>query len=178
ARATPGGGESGPSGSGNLSFEFRTIQPECFILYLDDGGATNYLKMTLVAGRATFNYKLGDSTARELTLPTPRRLDDGRWHRAVVARGTRDGVTYRVDGTRLPAGSGELFVQRSGTFLGGIPRSYKLQSLSLTSVFFHKNRFKGSMRRVAMEGRAVEEWEVRRMHVAYGELEEACAPSK
>ena len=160
----------------NLTFEFRTIEPENLFLYFDDGGATNYLKMALTRGRPLFNYKFGDAVASETALPTGR-LDDGRWHQVRIER-RADMVTFVVDQLRteamMPADQ-RFFIQRSLTYFGGIPRSYSLQKLSLSSVFFSKDLFKGSMRKVTMDG--IIQDSTSSSHVEYGKLAEACAPS-
>ena len=134
----------------SLSFEFRTKQADSFLLYLDDGGTRDFIAATLVGGVICVRFKFGLPASATIRLGT--QLNDNNWHNVTLRR-RKYSMTLVVDQqstTRaVRASVNGDFIPRSMTYFGGLPNDYKLQSLSLPSIFF-KSKFIGQIRRIRM----------------------------
>lgn len=135
----------------SLSFEFRTTEPNGLLLYLDDGGNSDFFEMKLVDGIIRFRFNLGGGA---MLTHAGRNLHDDQWHRVELIRNIEDTI-LRVDedtqskvtkGTDYQFGN---YSSNSFVYIGGIPSWYsaKVTQLSLPSVFFEPH-LKGSIRSV------------------------------
>ena len=137
----------------SLEFEFRTGESDGLLLYMDDGGYSDFLEVKLVSGTVRLRFNLGDGSE---TLSLGRDLHTGAWHRVGVGLlGAR--VSLTVDNLRkydnvhhrgddLTLGNNTI---NSYVYVGGLPPWYsgKLKNLALPSVMFEP-RFRGEIRNV------------------------------
>ena len=141
------------SSNSSLELEFRTLEPDGLLLYLDDGGYYDFLELKLVAGglRCRFNFGSGAET-----VALGRELNRGSWHRVVVTL-LQNKLTLTLDMIRKSHSLKDRghdfmlgnFTINSAVYLGGLPPWYssKLKNLALPSVVFEP-RFRGEIRNV------------------------------
>ncbi|KFM68851.1 Neurexin-2-alpha, partial [Stegodyphus mimosarum] len=135
----------------SLSFDFRTTEPNGLLLYLDDGGISDFIELKLVDGTLRLRFNLGGGA---LLIHAGRNLHDDQWHHVELIRNVED-TLLRVDDdtqSKVTKGNDYLFGNFSGNsfvYIGGIPSWYsaKLTQMSLPSVFFEPH-FRGSIRNV------------------------------
>lgn len=142
-----------PCTNGSLVLEFQTRQPNGLLLYLDDGGVTDFLEVKLVGGVARLRYNLGGGP---VLLSAGHHLHDGKWHKVVVSREDAD-TSFMVDSTvqrSTAPGFDFTFGNTSSralspVYVGGLPLAYsaRLSHLALPSVMFEP-RFRGNVRNV------------------------------
>ncbi|XP_062610815.1 neurexin-1-like [Saccostrea cucullata] len=122
-----------PCQNGSLHFEFQTSMASALLLYMDDGGFTDYFELSLLVGAIQLKVNLGGSQVR---LNLGNSLNDSRWHKVGVFRQGRT-VTLTVDqlstsqefyGRNLDFGRG----RNSPVFIGGLPSLYLDRQSDLT----------------------------------------------
>lgn len=173
----------------SLSFQFRaggSKAKSCgtgeVVLYLDDGGATNYVKVYISRGNVVFNFKLMERRGAE-EIYFEVSACNGLWHDIKLEKRNRRKLLVEVDRQQrirtLPEGN-KMFTQKSYTYIAGIPRDLDMMTLSNLDVFISGNMFYGSVREVFLNFEKVTESNVPRKSddVKIGKLSEACAPSK
>lgn len=141
--------------NGSLQFEFRTDQPSGLLLYTDDGGQTDFFEVKLVQGSLRLRYNLGGGAQM---VGLGRGLSDGLWHRVTISRHhARTTLTVdHISEHKLARHSrGEYMfgntVTNSPVFVGGLPRSYRVNQLALPSVAFEP-RLAGEVRNLVFRG--------------------------
>lgn len=136
-----------------FSFEFRTKQANSILLYLDDGGPSDFIAITLVNGVLHLRFKFG--LPASATLRSGFHLNDHTWHKVTLKR-SQFSLTLIVDQRSTSytvTGVGRNnFLPVSKTYLGGLPINYMLQSLSLPSIFY-KKKFIGQMQQIMINGK-------------------------
>nr|XP_039259128.1 neurexin-3a-like isoform X5 [Styela clava] len=136
-----------------FSFEFRSSLRNGLLLYLDDGGPRDYIELSLRSGILQLSFKFGN--ARSVKVTVGKNLDDRRWHSvSMEVKGTQ--VSLSVDGKKAVATAGgpdaSAISPQSFCYIGGIPSKYRLEDLSLPSVYFVSG-FRGTIRRYAIDGK-------------------------
>lgn len=135
----------------SIAFDFRTTQREGLLFYVDDGGHSDFLEVSHVAGHVKAVIKIADVR----TMSSSITVNDGRWHNVLLQRNGQQ-TTLVVDGISDSSYSFGADVNfglgpqnNSYVFVGGLPSqfSWNLNTLSLPSVFFRK-RFNGFVRNV------------------------------
>lgn len=135
----------------SISFDIRTTQPDGLLLYIDDGGLSDFLEVSNVAGHVRAVIRISDVR----TMTSHIAINDGRWHNILIQRNgpqtslVVDGISdssYSF-GADLSFGLGPQ--NNSYVFIGGLPSQYSwnLNALSLPSAFYRK-RFNGFVRNV------------------------------
>ena len=136
--------------SATLSFKFRTKKFDSFLLYMDDGGNSDFIVLTLDKGKVHVRLKFGEPAPIRLEIGSS--LSDSRWHQ-VNLKLQMFTLTVTLDGSSVSgtiSGRGKtFFLPLSYTYLGGLPSSFPLQRLTLPSAYF-KDKFIGEMRRITM----------------------------
>uniref|UniRef100_H2YQJ6 Laminin G domain-containing protein n=1 Tax=Ciona savignyi TaxID=51511 RepID=H2YQJ6_CIOSA len=138
-----------------LSFQFRTSRENSFLVYLDDGGRSSYIYISLQNRTVRLRYKFGESAPAVLTGGL--NLNDNRWHVISVER-KYPSITLLVDGQSLAGKvkvkSNSDLVTGSFTYIGSLPKTYRIQTLSFP-IAFYEEKFVGSVRQVAINGKFV-----------------------
>lgn len=121
------------------------------ILYMDDGGRSDYFELKLLTGSLHLRFNLGSAPMR---LNVGQRLNDNRWHRVTIKR-NRKNITLIVDShtytrtyhsTDLDFGN---YATNSPVFVGGISNEYEDNTASLTlPAIYLEPRFTGSIRNI------------------------------
>ncbi|XP_061610803.1 neurexin 3b isoform X7 [Phyllopteryx taeniolatus] len=121
------------SSRSDLTFQFKTSQPEGLMLYFDDGGYCDFLLLTVSEGRMQLRFSID---CAETTITSDKMVNDSRWHFAAINRhNLRTGLA--VDGQTKMA---EVRPQRqfmkivSDLFLGGLPGDIRTSAITLPSV--------------------------------------------
>ncbi|XP_061560294.1 neurexin-3b isoform X4 [Phycodurus eques] len=121
------------SSRSDLTFQFKTSQPEGLMLYFDDGGYCDFLLLTVSEGRMQLRFSID---CAETTITSDKMVNDSRWHFAAINRhNLRTGLA--VDGQTKLA---EVRPQRqfmkivSDLFLGGLPGDIRTSAITLPSV--------------------------------------------
>ncbi|TNN30475.1 Neurexin-3b [Liparis tanakae] len=121
------------SSRSDLTFQFKTSEPEGLLLYFDDGGYCDFLLLAVSGGKLQLRVSID---CAETTVASDEAVDDGRRHFAAVNRhDLRTGLA--VDGR---AKTGEVRPQRrfmkivSDLFLGGLPGDIRSAAITLPSV--------------------------------------------
>ena len=138
-----------------LSFDFRTKMSNSMLMYMDDGGNTDFIAITLVKGTVELRFKFGRPASEVVRVGA--NLNNHRWHRLSLLKDMFS-LTVNVDDvavTETITGTGRAnFLPQSCTYFGGLPKTYRLQSLSLSSIY-DKPKFNGDMQRITMNNRVV-----------------------
>lgn len=143
---------SSGSKKSTFSFDFRTSHPTGVLMYLDDGGSRDFLELALHRRRVRLRFKFGNS--RSVMLNAGGQLNDRRWHNVRVEI-QYPNVKLMVDGNFTTGKASSKYGEfKSFTFLGGIPKTFKLQHLTLPSVYFDP-KFRGTIRRFAINNHFV-----------------------
>ena len=140
-----------PCMNGSIKFEFKTLDSEGLLLYMDDGGQYDYVEIKLVSGMLRLRIHIGEHEL-PLILTQGFRLHDNQWHQVQISISGRK-MTYKVDNLQsigLIHGEDLQFGNEFSNgfmFVGGLPIIYhtKLWHLSLPSVVFEQH-FNGSVR--------------------------------
>lgn len=146
-----------------FSFQFRTPSANAILMYLDDGGPRDYMELSIHETSLRLRFKFGNALSVKVTVGD--KLNGRKWH-SVKMEVKFPSVILTVDGTRAvgTAEGDEASPINPGsfTYLGGIPELYKLQDLSLPSVYFEKE-FRGAIRRFAINGKYQKAQEILRV---------------
>ncbi|XP_069116401.1 neurexin-1-like isoform X2 [Argopecten irradians] len=140
-----------PCQNGSIQLEFKTKDMSVLILYMDDGGRSDYFELKLLTGSLHLRFNLGSAPMR---LNVGQRLNDNRWHRVTIKR-NRKNITLIVDShtytrtyhsTDLDFGN---YATNSPVFVGGISNEYEDNTASLTlPAIYLEPRFTGSIRNI------------------------------
>ncbi|XP_069370599.1 neurexin 3b isoform X5 [Paralichthys olivaceus] len=121
------------SSRSDLTFQFKTSEPEGLLLYFDDGGFCDFLLLAVSEGKMQLRVSID---CAETTITSDRMVNDSRWHFAAINRhNLRTGLA--VDGHTKTE---EVRPQRqfmkiiSDLFLGGLPGDIRTSAITLPSV--------------------------------------------
>ena len=140
----------------SFSLDFRTATPEGLILYMDDGGLSDFLEVSYRHKKLRLLVHTAHEEASrvKIELKLKHVLDDGKWHQLAISRLknkitlTLDDVTESkpISGSDVTLGSA---LRNSDLFIGGIPSELQ-ENPSKTShhKVLGKSHFKGSIRNV------------------------------
>nr|XP_032819724.1 neurexin-3-like isoform X24 [Petromyzon marinus] len=123
-----------PNLNGNLSFQFRTNMTDSFLLYLDDGGRCDYLKMVVSDSQVQLHVMM--HCAVPLKLRAGRKVHNNAWHSVEVSVLFKN-VTLTVHGETVHgevSTVGQYLRVNSNLFVGGIPAEEKARRLHLDKV--------------------------------------------
>ena len=137
--------------NGSAKLEFKTLNMNGLLLYLDDGGKKDFVELKLVGGNLKLHFNFGDGP---VMIIGGEELNDGKWHTAEIKRNGKT-TTLQVDtnsytkvatGTHLTIGDLE---HNSLVYVGGLPNTFmkKLDTLAIPSVLFEP-RWQGSVRNI------------------------------
>ncbi|VDP02030.1 unnamed protein product [Soboliphyme baturini] len=116
--------------SGSLSFQFRTNQPDGFILYnAAKDSRSDFLAVELIGGRLFFTISLGTGTLRLQVSSKP--MNDAQWHSISIIREARNG-RVNVDNFFIDfatPGQGKYLNTDDAVYIAGYPWN-KLDSKS------------------------------------------------
>ncbi|XP_021341144.1 neurexin-1a-like isoform X3 [Mizuhopecten yessoensis] len=140
-----------PCQNGSIHLEFKTKDMSVLILYMDDGGHSDYFELKLLTGSLHLRFTLGSAPMR---INVGQRLNDNRWHKISIKR-NRKNITLVVDSqsyTRTYHSTDQDFgyyATNSPVFVGGISNEYedKTSSLTLPAIYLEP-RFTGSIRNI------------------------------
>ncbi|KAL3980009.1 matrix metalloproteinase-11 (stromelysin 3) [Sarotherodon galilaeus] len=117
----------------DLTFQFKTSEPEGLMLYFDDGGYCDFLLLAVSEGKLQLRVSID---CAETTITSDKMVNDSRWHFAAVNRhNLRTGLA--LDGQTKTE---EVRPQRqfmnivSDLFLGGLPGDIRTSAITLPSV--------------------------------------------
>ncbi|KAM9703236.1 neurexin 3b isoform 16-T16 [Menidia menidia] len=117
----------------DLTFQFKTSEPEGLLLYFDDGGYCDFLLLTVSEGKLRLHVSID---CAETTIGSEKMVNDSRWHFATINRHNL-WTGLAVDGQTK---TGEVRPQRqfmkivSDLFLGGLPGDIRTSAITLPSV--------------------------------------------
>ncbi|XP_034435230.1 neurexin 3b isoform X19 [Hippoglossus hippoglossus] len=121
------------SSRSDLTFQFKTPEPEGLLLYFDDGGFCDFLLLAVSEGKMQLRVSID---CAETTITSDKMVNDSRWHFAAINRhNLRTGLA--VDGQTKTE---EVRPQRqfmkiiSDLFLGGLPGDIRTSAITLPSV--------------------------------------------
>ncbi|XP_078466315.1 neurexin-1-like isoform X1 [Lampetra planeri] len=123
-----------PNLNGNLSFQFRTNMTDSFLLYLDDGGRCDYLKMVVSDSQVQLHVMM--HCAVPLKLRAGRKVHNNAWHSVEVSVLFKN-VTLTVHGETVHgevSSVGQYLRVNSNLFVGGIPAEEKARRMHLDKV--------------------------------------------
>ncbi|XP_061406007.1 neurexin-3-like isoform X18 [Lethenteron reissneri] len=123
-----------PNLNGNLSFQFRTNMTDSFLLYLDDGGRCDYLKMVVSDSQVQLHVMM--HCAVPLKLRAGRKVHNNAWHSVEVSVLFKN-VTLTVHGETVHgevSSVGQYLRVNSNLFVGGIPAEEKARRVHLDKV--------------------------------------------
>ena len=121
------------SSRSDLTFQFKTPEPEGLLIYFDDGGFCDFLLLAVTEGKMQLRVSID---CAENTITSDKLVNDSRWHFAAINRhNLRTGLA--VDGQTKTE---EVRPQRqfmkiiSDLFLGGLPGDIRTSAITLPSV--------------------------------------------
>lgn len=140
-----------PCQNGSFSLEFKTRSSDGLILYMDDGGHSDYIELKLLQSFLHLKFNFGGDPMR-LTLG--HILNDDNWHKVTVSQSGHN-MTLTVDdeSQRRVYHRNDItfgnYLTNTHVFIGGIGIEYEDRTTELTMphLFFEK-RFNGSIRNV------------------------------
>ena len=143
-----------PCQNGSISFEFETRRSTAMLLYMDDGGISDFLELKLVRGTARLRYNYGNQA---IIQTCGDDLNDGNWHKVRIQSSRKEmkvfiddilqTANYYLRNKKQPLVEG-LFT--NFLYFGGLPKTWHhniSQEFSLPSVLFEPH-FLGSFRNV------------------------------
>ncbi|KAI3379725.1 hypothetical protein SNEBB_004378 [Seison nebaliae] len=83
--------------NGSISFEFKTSQPNGILLYMDDGGLTDYLLVSLVGSRARLRLNYVTPGQESASTYIGKDLSNNQWHSVSILRRGPETI-LRLDG--------------------------------------------------------------------------------
>uniref|UniRef100_A0A3P8R5M5 Neurexin 3b n=1 Tax=Astatotilapia calliptera TaxID=8154 RepID=A0A3P8R5M5_ASTCA len=117
----------------DMTFQFKTSEPEGLMLYFDDGGYCDFLLLAVSEGKLQLRVSID---CAETTITSDKMVNDSRWHFAAINRhNLRTGLA--LDGQTKTE---EVRPQRqfmnivSDLFLGGLPGDIRTSAITLPSV--------------------------------------------
>ncbi|XP_063352614.1 neurexin 3b isoform X9 [Pelmatolapia mariae] len=117
----------------DMTFQFKTSEPEGLMLYFDDGGYCDFLLLAVSEGKLQLRISID---CAETTITSDKMVNDSRWHFAAINRhNLRTGLA--LDGQTKTE---EVRPQRqfmnivSDLFLGGLPGDIRTSAITLPSV--------------------------------------------
>ncbi|KAK5880390.1 hypothetical protein CesoFtcFv8_023422 [Champsocephalus esox] len=121
------------SSRSDLTFQFKTSEPEGLMMYFDDGGYCDFLVLAVSEGKLQLGISID---CAETTITSDKMVNDSRWHFAAINRhNLRTGLA--VDGHTKTE---DVRPQRrfmkivSDLFLGGLPADIRTSAITLPSV--------------------------------------------
>ncbi|XP_063758271.1 neurexin 3b isoform X5 [Eleginops maclovinus] len=121
------------SSRSDLTFQFKTSEPEGLMMYFDDGGYCDFLLLSVSEGKLQLRISID---CAETTITSDKMVNDSRWHFAAINRhNLRTGLA--VDGNTKTE---DVRPQRrfmkivSDLFLGGLPADIRTSAITLPSV--------------------------------------------
>ena len=127
-----------------LRFRFKTFLPDALLLYMDDEGNTNFLRLELIRGKLRLTCSYGSRFGPMADETRGENLNDLAWHRVLVER-NRDNTTIYLDNLpKLAVESREKkgLIVKSPIYFGGFPPNLGANRVTQPSVLL-LNRFIG-----------------------------------
>lgn len=126
-----------------LAFRFKTFLPDALLLYMDDEGNTNFLRLELIQGKLRLTCSYG-SRFGAMAVEIGDNLNDLVWHRVLLERNKENTTIYLDSLPKLPVESREKkgLIIKSPMYFGGLPPNLGANRVTQPSVIL-LNRFIG-----------------------------------
>lgn len=127
-----------------LRFRFKTFLPDALLLYMDDEGNTNFLRLELIQGKLRLTCSYGSRFGPMADETRGKNLNDLVWHRVLVERNKDNTTIYLDDLPKLAVESREKkgLIVKSPMYFGGFPPNLGANRVTEPSVLL-LNRFIG-----------------------------------
>lgn len=119
----------------SVSFRFKTNAETGLLLYVDDEGETQYLKLHLRRGFLLMAL----SDGKEIFNTSSKMLvNDLQWHNIVLELTSRR-LAYILDGLTVAEHNLSMFTLKSSVYLGGLPHTIDVLLLTHSLVLFEQS---------------------------------------
>lgn len=131
-----------------LGFRFKTFLADAFLLYMDDEGQTNFLRVELFQGKLRLTCSHG-SRFGAMAVEIGGNLNDLKWHRVLLERNNGKTTISLDNRSKSTVNSREKtsLIIKSPMYFGGLPPNLSAQRVTEPSVILlsRLSRFLGCL---------------------------------